>query len=554
MKNNHKTGMTTHAGRSLLQEAARFSNEGKAVGEYVKNSWQYTDHDPTVEIFINQENKSIRIIDDSNGMDLSDINERFLILHQENIERAKGKIGRGEYGTGKIAALGIGQILRVRTVRNKKINEFEIRRSDCDASISQKEVKVHWIKSNKDISEKNGTIIDILGFRLKRQIKTNNIKDFLQSKTLTETVYDHKIKLFLMAEELKKKEIPYSEIIEVKTEGEFKKIIGDAEISIKVATRKLDEDERGTKIFAKGIYKAFIKNPSARFNDFIFAECSCDRLIDENQDPPIFDSSRREELNEDNELARKFREFVNISIDKVRKKLEKDSNAQRDKEKEDALKKEAEKMKEFFNSHFKKQELDFQKRTAKARGNIDEKEKDIPSLGETKIVIGKDFNVNVIEGDGNAEIYDGRGEGEGGEEGDGGKTGGKLEKTDEKTSEFGKERKSKRKKSGGGFNIDFQKLGPDSFRAKYEDDTRTIIVNLDHPFLKKIENMAGDRTSTKYMRPAWEAALFEYAAATTIQKGTSNLMDDQLADGVIGMQETVDELLRMMTALDIFND
>ena len=72
MKNNHKTGMTTHAGRSLLQEAARFSNEGKAVGEYVKNSWQYTDHDPTVEIFINQENKSIRIIDDSNGMDLSD--------------------------------------------------------------------------------------------------------------------------------------------------------------------------------------------------------------------------------------------------------------------------------------------------------------------------------------------------------------------------------------------------------------------------------------------------------------------------------------------------
>ena len=84
MTNKHKTGMTTHAGRSLLQEAARFSNEGKAVGEYVKNSWQYTDHDATVEIFIDQENKSIRIVDDSNGMDLSDINDRFLVLNQEN--------------------------------------------------------------------------------------------------------------------------------------------------------------------------------------------------------------------------------------------------------------------------------------------------------------------------------------------------------------------------------------------------------------------------------------------------------------------------------------
>ena len=47
MTNKHRTDMITHAGRSLLQEAARFSNEGKAVGEYVKNSWQCTDHDPT---------------------------------------------------------------------------------------------------------------------------------------------------------------------------------------------------------------------------------------------------------------------------------------------------------------------------------------------------------------------------------------------------------------------------------------------------------------------------------------------------------------------------
>ena len=51
--------------------------------------------------------------------------------------------------------------------------------------------------------------------------------------------------------------------------------------------------------------------------------------------------------------------------------------------------------------------------------------------------------------------------------------------------------------------------------------------------------MAGDRTSTKYMRPAWEAALFEYAAAITTQKGSSNMLDD-LSDGVIEMQERVD--------------
>ncbi len=554
MDNNLRTGMTTHAGRSLLQEAARFSNEGKAVGEYVKNSWQYTDHDPTVEIFVDQEHKSIRIVDNSNGMNIDDINKRFLVLHQENIERAKGKIGRGEFGTGKIAALGIGEILRVRTVRNKKINEFEIRRKDCDAAISEKEVKVHWIKPNEDTSEKNGTIIDILKFRQKRQIKTNSIKEFLQSKTLTETVYDHQITLFLQAEELKKKEIPYSEKYEINTDGEFKNIIGDAELSIKVASRKLDEDERGVKIFTKGIYKAFVKNPTSKHSEFIFGECSCDKLIDENQDPPIFDSSRREELNEDNELAKKFKEFVLIEVDKVRKMLEKSANERKDKEKEEALRKEAEKMKEFFNSDYKEQELELQKRTAKAKGNIDQKDKDLPELGETKIVVGKDFNVNVVEGDDNAGIHEGYGHGGGGDGDQPGKEGGKLVRSDDETEHKGKERQSKKRKSGGGFNIEFDHLGDSDYRAKYEDNTRTITINLDHPFLKKIEDMSGDRTSTKYMRPAWEAALFEYAAATTTQKGGSNMLEDSLTDGVIEMQKIVDAMLRKMTTLNIFND
>jgi hypothetical protein len=553
----HSELMTTHAGRSLLEETKRFSNEGKAVGEYVKNSWQYSDevdHNPTVEIMINQENKSIQIKDDSNGMTAEKINKQFLVLNQENQERREGDFGRGEYGTGKIAGLGIGKVLSVRTVKDNKLNEFEIHRSDCDAAISEKGVKVRWKHQDKQTSEKNGTIINILDFRLKRSINTSTIKKFLQTKTLTETIYKKEINLFLQAEKLEKAEIPFSEEEIILPDEDYKKILGETKLIIRVATRKLDDDERGVNVLARGIHKAFIKNPSARHNEFIFGDCSCDKLIDENQDPPIFDSSRREELNEDNELAKKFKEFININVDKIRKKLEKKANDARQQEKEEALRKEAEKMKNFFNEDYKEQELELQKRAAKARGNIDEKEKDIPSLGETKIVIGKDFNVNVIEGDDSAGTYDGRGEGEGGEGGDGGKAGGKLEKTNEETSSLGKERKSKRKKSGGGFNIIFDNLGSDDHRAKYDDSERTITVNLDHPFLLKIEEMAGDRISTKYMRPAYEAAAFEYAAAVTTQKGASMLLDDTLGDGVIEMQDRVDSLLRKMALLNLFND
>ena len=173
--NTHSELMTTHAGRSLLEETKRFSNEGKAVGEYVKNSWQYSDevdHNPTVEIMINQENKSIQIKDDSNGMTAEKINKQFLILNQENQERRDGDFGRGEYGTGKIAGLGIGKVLSVRTVKDNKLNEFEIHRSDCDAAISEKGVKVRWKHQDKQTLEKNGTIINILDVRLKRNINT----------------------------------------------------------------------------------------------------------------------------------------------------------------------------------------------------------------------------------------------------------------------------------------------------------------------------------------------------------------------------------------------
>ena len=51
----------SHVGRSLLEEASRFANVGKAVNEYVKNSMQYTDSDTIIEININKNVDSLNI-------------------------------------------------------------------------------------------------------------------------------------------------------------------------------------------------------------------------------------------------------------------------------------------------------------------------------------------------------------------------------------------------------------------------------------------------------------------------------------------------------------
>ena len=563
-KQKHSEKVTSHVGRNLLNEARGFSNEGKAVGEYVKNSWQYTNDHVTVEVMVNQEEKSIQIKDNSEGMDSETLNERFFILHQKNIDREKGIDGRGEHGTGKVAALGIGEILSVRTVKDKKINEFEIHRKDCDSDKSVGGVPIVWRQKNITTDEKNGTIINILNFRQQRKISISSIKKFLQTRTLVESAYNHEdkngkkvatnIKLYLQEEHLERKEIPFSKQYVIKPDETYENIIGSAELTIKIADRQLENDEKGVLIFTKGIQRAFIKNPPAKFNEMIFGSCSCDKLMDETMDPPIFLSSRGEELSEDNEVARKFKEFVTINVDKIRKELEKNSNDKKQKEKEDSLKEEAEKMKDFFNSDYMEQELDFQKRAAKARGNIDDKDNMVASLGETKLVIGKDFKVNIIEGDDGAGIYDGRGDGEGGEGTDSGKSGGKLEKTEEETSNLGKEKKSKKRNSGGGFNVIFKGLGTSDFRASYNDSERTLIVNLDHPYLSKIEEMAGGRLSTKFLRHAYEAACLEYAVAVTQQKGNSNSVEDSLSEGVTTIKEHVDSLMRKLTLQNLFND
>ncbi len=553
---SNKPGMRGHVGRGVLQESDRFTSEGKVVGEYVKNSWQYTDGPTTVSVLINQKNKSIQIKDTSRGMDKNTIENSFLVLHEENWDRKAGKISRGEYGTGKVAALGIAEILRVKTVKDNKSYIFEIHREDCAKEDSREEVKVRWIEDGVDTKNNNGTIIEILNFRQSRIISVKNIKNFLKSKTLVETVYEHPIELYVDHEKVEKINIPYSDLIIKKPNDEQKKLFGNCELIIKIATKNLSEDERGISIFAKGIYKAKI-NAAGEKSEFIFGECSCDKLIEETN-PPIFDSSRREELNIDNEFAREFLSFVNYHVDITRKELIKKDSDRKKKERNEALQKEADKMKDFFNNDYKELELSYQKKIAKAKGNIDDKEDLTYKLGETKIVTGDDFLVKIVDGDEGSLTVEGGGGGGG--EGNGGgdekkSQTGKLEKTDEVTNHRGKDKSLSKKRSGGGFNFEYDNLGVDSKRAIYDDSQRLIKINLDHPLIAKtLSTTNNDQGSPIFIRASYEAAIFEYAIAVTQQQASSNLMEDTVSDAVFEIQEVVDRMLKKMSNLNVFNE
>ena len=106
--------VTSHVGRDLLASAASFKNEAAVVWEYVVNSLQYVDPgvSPRIQVTVLSGGKGIRIADNGCGMSVPVLNH-FFQMHGENLERRAGRLGRGKFGTGKSAALGIANTLCV---------------------------------------------------------------------------------------------------------------------------------------------------------------------------------------------------------------------------------------------------------------------------------------------------------------------------------------------------------------------------------------------------------------------------------------------------------
>jgi DNA gyrase/topoisomerase IV subunit B len=131
---SHELNVTTHVGRDLMQSAALFRHEHSVAWEYVSNGLEYVDSgvNPVVKVAVESKARKITVEDNGRGM-LFDELHRYFQMHGENIDRKKGKAGRGLFGTGKSAAFGIAKMLRVTTCRNGTRSQVELSRSAVES-------------------------------------------------------------------------------------------------------------------------------------------------------------------------------------------------------------------------------------------------------------------------------------------------------------------------------------------------------------------------------------------------------------------------------------
>lgn len=161
--------VTSHVGRDLLQSAALFRHEHAVAWEYASNGLQYVDPgvQPVVRIQVDQENRSLTIIDNGRGMSIRDL-AGYFTMHGENEDRRRGQPGRGMFGTGKSAAFGIANRLRVTTVSNGKRSKVQLDRKAIESPEASSSVPIQILESEVRTDEPNGTIVEVLDVNLRR--------------------------------------------------------------------------------------------------------------------------------------------------------------------------------------------------------------------------------------------------------------------------------------------------------------------------------------------------------------------------------------------------
>jgi hypothetical protein len=152
--------VTSHVARDLLQNAAYFNVVPKVVAEYVTNAIDSAGPGLAIRCEVTIKKDGISISDTGSGMTYEELSN-FFQMHGENIQRKRGRTVRGKFGTGKSAAFGIANCLRIETVKEARLNVVELLRADVEAAWDGQAIPVREITVNKPTSNAAGTAIQI---------------------------------------------------------------------------------------------------------------------------------------------------------------------------------------------------------------------------------------------------------------------------------------------------------------------------------------------------------------------------------------------------------
>lgn len=360
----------SHVARDLMQNAALFKTDKLVVWEYVSNGLQYVDlgTSPVVRVSLDSKRKCISIQDNGRGMDWSGL-QNFFVMHGENLDRRQGKPGRGRFGTGKSAAFGIADVLRVSTVRNELCQSVELTRHAIESMGEGTEIPVTILKKDSPSKSPNGTLIEVEVVHLK-SLDQAGIINYIERhlahwpKNCSVIVNNH---------ECEYSDPPVAHERRFRAEGSLLEKLGDVDLTVKVSKVPLDAELRGISIYANGVWhETTLAGSEGRdMAQYLFGELDVPRLEEDTSPIAPFDLSRSMRLNPSNELVQFIYAFINRSVEQVRKELVDSEKNRKASEEARKLAEQGSEIARLLNEDFEAFRQRVAKVRAKARGAVD---------------------------------------------------------------------------------------------------------------------------------------------------------------------------------------
>lgn len=545
----------SNVARDVLTTADEFGSVPKMIVEYVSNSLDNPD-DPslpvTVQVSIRRYNriKTITVGDNGCGMDHDGIRE-FFVMHRENQQRQRGRRARGRFGTGKSAAFGVGSGLHIDTVRNGRRWAVELTQEELRAAAkANRPPEPRWIVEEQHTDRSNGTTVTITGVakRARPESIVNELRRRLGRQLERHEVYveQDRVRLEEPVPEHTWRFPSEDDSTALATLG------GGLQCTIHSmpAGVTINEALRGVIITSR-------EHPVAQHHargDFatrIYGLCEVPALDDDTSTPGPFTDRRDMTLNADNGLAAATVGWVERCLETVTRELQEQDRERRRRARDAELERAASQAEAVLNEHFRT-EFKLLAGGGASGGSAD--------TGARSAGLQADENGSQVlpNPDGVAgyapEVSGGAQAGEPLDELS------PLEPEAETSTSLGRPRprdplgegrgepvseieKAQRRRSRGGFTIDYSDNGKEAPRAAYYPSTLTIEINLDHPLLAAVLT---DRDLFQGL--AFTIAAEEYAQATA-----NDLIDSQELDAFDTLQyerTTMDKLCRAFA--DVF--
>ena len=505
----------SNVSRDLLQSAAVFNSVPKVVWEYVSNSLDNPRPGRPVVVVVRIGRDELTVEDSGVGMSRADL-RRFFEMHGPNVARQQGRTVRGRFGTGKSAAFGIANYLRVETVRDGLLNAVELQRSRIEQARDGEPFPVTEVIRDERTEREPGTKIQVREINIEH-LEIERTRRYVE-RNLRRQHQAHEV--YVNNHLCEARQIPSVAEHTFEPPDELKPLVGEGvALVVRVSPEPLDSEDLGIAIFSRGVWhETTLGDQGGRpFSEYLFGEVDVPVLEEEEGPIPAFDNTRSGQLNRAHPLVVRILGWISRSLEGVRRELLEEDRKQRQTDMARQLEEQADRIADVLNEDFRQwaRELARAQATARAVEAGTSVPTTAPDDETVSAVVGGDLPLPETPDDVGVRLPPGGGKEHSPLTGSAPQgTDLPLEQGAAGTPESGSGGgPARRQRSRSGFSIVFRHTTEDANRSRFVPASRTIVINLDHPLVRGALGAEGGVEGRTFRQLSYEIALTEYSFA-----------------------------------------